>query len=280
MRSGREETLPYSLSRWTDVPAAKWTWFREALAEGSMMAFGQRDLVPARWSLRPEDTLGLVFWTKDPSNLLRDHKLIKAYDTHVHVTVTGWEEVEKGAPNLIEGTVLLQRTAYAYGPDKVTWRFSPVPLLPDDEILDRFNRILAVAAPAGIREVYLSFLQSNDLVEEKRTVDERLRLMTALAAIADPKGVQIRLCNEDRTLAERHADGLPSNLLSGICAPPERFSAPDRPVGPSEGCGCALMVDPFTVNESCTFGCTYCYAADRSISNRKRSSTRTLPVLR
>jgi hypothetical protein len=279
MRSGRQENLPYSLSRWTDVPAAKWDWFRATLAEGSMMAFSQRDLVPTRWSVKPADTLGLVFWTKDPSNLLRDHKLVKDYDVHVHVTVTGWEEVEKGAPNLIEGTVLLQRTAYAYGPDNVTWRFSPVPILPDEEVADRFGRILAVAAPAGIRDVYLSFLQPNDLVTESRTQADRIRLMSRLAAVADPMGVRVRLCNEDRTLAQ-WPDTVPENLSTGICAPPERFSVAGSPVGPSEGCGCALMVDPFNVNESCTFGCTYCYAADRSISTRKRSTTRGLKVIR
>ena len=49
---------------------------------------------------------------------------------------------------------------------------------------------------------------------------------------------------------------------------------------PSEGCGCVLMADPFTINESCTFGCQYCYAADKSLAPKKRNTTKGhLPVV-
>src|SRR5580698_706440 len=99
-RSGAQEGLPYSLSRWTDVPAAKWGWFRAALAKGEMVAFDQRTGVPSTWSLRVKDTLGLVFWTKDPTNLVEDRACLEGFRVQVHVTITGWHEVEKGAPDL------------------------------------------------------------------------------------------------------------------------------------------------------------------------------------
>lgn len=276
LRSGRMENIPYSLSRWTDVPAAKWPWFLSALDEGSMLAFDQRDIVPSRWSLRPEDVLCLLFWTKDPSTLLRDRKVLQPFNVQVHVTVTGWSEVEKGAPNLIEGAVLLQRTALAYGPHNVVWRFSPVPALPDEEVIDRFRRILAVAAPAGIREVMLSFLQPNDRVPETRNLADRMRLMHHLALLAEPHGVRVSLCNDDRSLPWHTWEDHPDNLGPGICVPPESFQGDCR----TETCGCALMADPFALNESCVFGCTYCYASDQSLAVRKRNTTRHLPVVR
>lgn len=275
-RSGVAENLPYSFSRWTDVPAAKWPWFLERLKAGSFGGIDPRTGIPSTWSLLPEDTLGLTFWTKDPSNLLRAAHALRHYDNvDVHVTLTGWEEVEKGAPTLEEGGELLVETAAAF--PRTHWRFSPVPLLEHGEVVRRFGLILEYAEVARLREVYLSFLQTNDRMTEARERDERLALMVEMAELAKGYGVRVLLCNEDRTLA-RVAE-LPDNLGSGVCARPEWFGMEGHDVPASEGCGCALAVDPFTINESCTLGCTYCYAADKSLSEKKRNTTRRLPTL-
>lgn len=275
MKSGLTEGLPYSLSRWTDVPAAKWEWFKASIRAKKMVAFDPRNAIPSEWSLRPEDTLGLVFWTKDPTNLLFDAPWLRDYRAKVHITATGWEEVEKGAPNLRESANLVGMAAKLLGPENVTWRFSPVPNVPN--AARRFSTILAMAAENGIQKVYLSFLQANDLMPETRSEQERLNLLAEIAEEGQQRQVKVYLCNEDRLLAG-HSD-LHPNLASGICAPPEDFALPSRELPPAEGCGCVLMVDPFTINESCTLGCTYCYAADKSLSNRKRNTTR-LKVIR
>ena len=176
---------------------------------------------------------------------------LREYRVKVHVTVTGWHEVEKGAPSLREGADKLALAADAFGPEHVTWRFSPVPDVPD--VADRFEAILAMASHYGVKSVYLSFLQENDLLPETRSEQDRLLM--------------------------GHPD-LHPNLGSGICAPPEDFALPNRERPPSEGCGCVLMVDPFTVNESCTMGCAYCYAGDKNSAQKKRNTTRSLPVVR
>lgn len=274
-KSGREHGVPYSLSRWTDVSgsANKWAWFKEVLAQGEMIAFDSRTALPAVWSLKPEDTLGLNFWTKDPTNLLADRALLQPYNVKVHLTLTGWEEVEKGAPSLREGCDLLTRTTLAFGAENVTWRFSPVPLV--DDVVDRFGRICAKACRAGVREVYLAFLQENDLLPETRSIDERRALLRALGARAGVFGIQVRLCNDDKSLISAK-ESLHHNVELGVCAGPEAWGN----VPPFEECGCAIMIDPFSVNESCTFGCQYCYAADKSLSTtKKRNTTRNLPVL-
>ena len=275
MRSGLEDGLPYSFSRWTDVPAAKWSWFVDAMRQGAMLGFDPRTAVPGVWSLKPEDTLGMVFWTKDPTNLIEHQTLLAGHRLKIHVTVTGWHEVERGAPDLHEGARLLALAADTFGAENVTWRFSPIPQVSD--VQERFEAILSVAAEHGIKSVFLSFLQENDLIPETRSVEERLQLLNGLAEAAHHLGVRVYLCNEDRLLAGQAE--LHPNLASGICAPPEDFALPNRGQSPSEGCGCVLMVDPFTSNESCTFGCRYCYAADKTLSDKKRNTTR-LKVLR
>jgi DNA repair photolyase len=273
--SGKIENVPYSLSRWTDVPAAKWSWFREQLKQGWMVAFDQRTSLPDRWSLKPEDTLGLIFWTKDPTNLVKDAKLLYGHRVKIHMTMTGWHEVEKGAPSLLDGLELLKRTADTFMKWNVTWRFSPVPLLPAEVLYDRFDKIAEGAAEVGIERVLVSFLQPNDLMPETRSKEERVLLLERLGEIGKYHNINVQLCNEDRLLEGRQL----AWVESGVCAPPEDFAIEGAAVAPAEGCGCVMAVDPFTINESCTFGCQYCYAADKSLSPKKRNTTRGLPVV-
>lgn len=236
-----------------------------------MVGFGP-ECVPEKWSLKPEDTLGLIWWTKDPTNLLQNASLLKRYRQKIHVTVTGWEEVEKGAPGLFEGARLLQRTAREFGPENVVWRMSPVPVV--DSVEGLFRAILPFAAEGGLREVFLSFLQPNDVIPETRSEKERQELLLRLADHAARYDIRVRLCNEEGMALPEDP-----NLTKGVCAPPEAFSLKGVESTPSEGCGCGMAVDPFTINESCTFGCRYCYAADKTLSDKKRSTTH-LPVFR
>lgn len=275
-RNGKEAGFPYSLSRWTDIPCAKWPWMVQSFRQGSMVAFDPTLALPAHWSLHPEETLGLVFWTKNPTNIIQDRSMLAGHRVKVHITATGWEEVEKGAPTLEESGVLIAKAVDTFGAENVTWRFSPVPLVAD--VVSRFSRIAHQASQAGLKSVYLSFLQTNDLMPETRTEEERLTLLDEMAAVGNSKGIKLLLCNEDRLLAGR--SGLHPNLNSGICAPPEDFALEGQGMPPSEGCGCVLMVDPFTINESCTLGCTYCYASDKSLATKKRNTTKYLNVLR
>lgn len=278
LRSGKEEGLPYSLSRWTDVPHAKWAWFLESLEKGWMIAFDQRTAVPSYWSLKPEDTLGLVWWTKNPRNLHGYADELNQYKNQVHVTITGWHEVEKGVPDWMTVAVNTRRLARRLNKEsEVIWRFSPVPLLPHDEVVRRF-RAIAAEFEGTVPSVYISFLQENDRIPETRTKEERIALMHDMAKVAEDFGIKVLLCNEDRTLLD--VESFP-NLGSGVCAAPEFWTLPSREKPPSEGCGCVMMIDPFTLNESCSLGCQYCYAADISTAPKKRNTTtkRSLQVV-
>lgn len=269
--SGKAENIPYSLSRWTDVPAAKWAWFKQQLDQGWMVAFDQRTSVPAKWSLKPDDTLGLIFWTKNPDALIADRDLLTPYRVKVHVTVTGWGTVEKGAPGLYSGADKLYRAAKTFGPENVIWRFSPIPILHD--VQDRFRAIAAIASDAGLDKVYCSFLQDNDFMRDERRPSERINILRDFASDASFYKVKVLLCNEDAALL---AQPLHPNLELGICAPPEEFGpAPTR-----DACGCGYAVDPFTINESCVYGCAYCYAGNIETAPKKRNTTRHLPLVK
>lgn len=264
--SGKSEGLLYSLSRWTDLPIAKWPWFRQRLEQGYMLGVDPRTAMPGLWSLKPEDTLGLVFWTKNPTNLIEDAHLLNGFPLVVHVTLTGWTEVESGAPNIKWGLKRMAEAVEAFGADRIVWRFSPVPVV--DDVVERFERIARDVEAMGIRQVYVAFLQDNDLMPETRSREVRRDLLCRMAG----KGMNILVCNEDRTL-DGPGSELPPNLQYGVCEDGNRFTGRSGALV-AEGCGCALSVDPFTINESCTMGCEYCYAADRSLAKERRDTTR------
>jgi DNA repair photolyase len=282
LKSGRAEHMAYSLSRWTDLVATKWDWFRERLAQGQMLGVDPRTGFPTLWDITPEETLGLIFWTREPSNLIRDAHLLRDYKKVVHFTLTGWHEVEHKAPGIDYGLELMAQACDKFGAENVIWRFSPVPYV--DDAVHRFDRISSRVARMGIRDCYISFLQTNDLMAEERPVLRRNSMLRSFAAVAPE--LNLYLCNEDSTIREAlahpdfrgaHSQAKIPNLSYGICEDSKRF-APDVK---TEGCGCALSVDPFTVNETCRFGCAYCYAADKSISPKKKNTTKAhrLPVV-
>jgi hypothetical protein len=269
MKSGKTEGLPYSLSRWTDLPSSKWEWFKEQLAQGHMMAFDPRTAIPAQWSLRPEDTRGLIIWTKDPTNLLRDPAMLKGFPLVIHITLTGWTEVEKNAPTIQEGIRLFKETARAYGPENLVWRFTPVPILPTLDVLDRFTWIADSLSNVNVTRVYTSFIQENDRMTDDRDVRHRMWLLRAMARSVNFLGMQVLHCKDDKKTLSNPLWQLEPNLYEGTCEDGTRFG----PVPEIMDCGCCHAVDPFTVNESCTMGCQYCYAADRAVSPKKHNTT-------
>ena len=282
IKSGRIERMPYSLSRWTDLPAAKWDWFEAQLDQGRMIGFDPRNAIPSWWSLKPEDVFGLVFWTKDPKALVQgyDQRLQGYKNVQAHVTLTGWEEVEHGVMDLIDACGWTRLLAARIGSENVSWRFSPVPLgLPDRSrgelptgLLDRFE-CAAMLLEGVTTRCYVSFLQPNDFLNENRPAEERIRLLRQMATLAKRFGIEVILCQDDHTL-----DGMEPhpNLRAGVCVRPESFGQTKLEV---EDCGCVPMIDPFTINEACSKGCEYCYASDRELNPRKRDTTIHLPVL-
>jgi hypothetical protein len=227
-----------------------------------MVAFDSQSIAPQVWSLAPEDTLALVFWTKNPKKLLENRKLLDPYNVIVHMTITGWHEAEDGVPGYQEAAALMYLASQSF---KVYWRFSPIPILPLDELEGRFSYLLNYASLAsGLDRVYVSFLQENDRVPETRSWRERRDILNMLADKARSRDVEVILCSDDRDLWTQDA-----SFSTGPCVPATDFEREVR----SEDCGCVLMADPFTVNESCGYNCAYCYAADKILSFERRDTT-------
>jgi len=256
LRSGVEEGLPFSVSRWTDVSGdpSKWGWFEAALRKGSMLAFDPRDAIPKHWSLAPREVKELILWTKSPERLVRGSGLLRDFPMKVHVTITGWREMEPGAPPLEEAVGWTRRLVAVLGVRPV-WRFSPIPLLAEEEVGRRFAAI-ATGLAGCVREVFVSFLAENEFVGETRVPAERGAILERLSKIAASRGIALSLCADDSVSLGK--------VKRGICAPSD---------GRTTKCGCGLAVDPFSFNEHCAIACKYCYVLERKLSPRKRNTT-------
>jgi hypothetical protein len=224
--------------------------------------------LPARWSLAPEDVLGLVFWTRDPRALIQDVDLLKPYSLVIHMTITDWWEVEDRVPRSSESLEWLKQAVDTFGTQNVVWRFSPVPAV--DDVVERFERLVKAVYPTGLRSVYMSFLQENDQLWDPRNADEQRQVIRSMAQVC-PSDFEVRLCRENRVPIGGSCKLL--NLRRAVCEDGSRFHLPVH--GPDsslvDSCGCAISVDAFTINEGCKFGCKYCYAVQEPLDPIEKS---------
>jgi hypothetical protein len=269
-----------SASRRTDIPALYSRWLLRRIEAGScewIAPFGGR---LCEVSLRPEDVLALVFWTRNPSPLLPALGDLRSagYSFYFHFTITGYpREVEVRAPPLGAGLRAFRAAAEKVGPEALIWRYDPV-LLGTGEFaparhLERFREI-APQIRGATREVYFSF--SDFYGKTRKNLDaasietgiafrdpdrtERREIALRLRDIAASNGMSLHACCEDALVDP--AEG----ILKGHCVdidkvrrlrPDAKEDLKRRPT--RKECGCTESVD-IGAYDTCIFGCAYCYA--------------------
>jgi hypothetical protein len=213
-----------SVSRRTDVPAFYGDWFMARLKEGFAGVVnpfgGQRCIV----SLRPQDVVCFVFWSKNFAPFLEDLEAIDrmGYKFYFNYTVTG-------LPNVFESNVekqaaieTLKQLSQMYSPLHINWRFDPV--------------------------IISSICDS----------DFKIDLANELAAIAEHHGIQMFSCCGDYLVNERikKAHCIDGSIVEQLFSPTD-FLYSYKPT--RKECGCTESADIGTY-DTCPHGCIYCYA--------------------
>ncbi len=293
--------LLISASRRTDIPALYADWFAARLDAGYCLVPNPRNRRQvARVSLRAEDVLGFVFWTRHVRPFLPVlERLERRGDPfYVQYTITGYgRPLERRTPPLEVALRTFRELAARIGPERVIWRYDPIVLgeaFAAREHRARFGRI-ARALEGHTQRVVVSVLDlyrktrrrllreaglriGGEVAEQPESEPALAPLLADLAAIGRERGMQVEACAE---AADYSALGIrPTRCVDG-----ELFSRlwPDRrwPRAKDRGqrplCRCVESRD-IGQPDSCTFGCTYCYAtaADR----RQRVRCAHLPALR
>ena len=308
-----------SASRRTDIPHYYASWFHARRAAGfahyrTVFGGGRNGFFVA--SLKPEDVIGYLFWTKFAKHFHDELKLLRKENVPFvfQYTITGYgKDVQPGIPDndaAIKDFIAVR--ALLPGPEAIQWRYDPI--LISDKIYDYawhvknfteiaaglsgYTRVVNVSftepyqkaigkAPEGHK---ISWRQSEEQVDtiykkhpELRAVGERgIELLFELEKIAKSFGIQLRsCCNKEYSAKFPTAQCCGAELFAPY-GDILNLQVTGLPAGPSrKSCKCLKTVD-IGMDNTCPGGCFYCYvttSADLAIKNFKKHDP-DAPMLR
>lgn len=277
-----------SASRRTDIAAFYSKWFLNRIrAEWCEWRnpFGGR---LRRVSLRPDDVLAIVFWTRHPAPLLPHLEWLasEGYRFYFHVTINGYpRELESHSPPLDRALDAFRRLSDAVSPAFAHWRYDPVllgDLTPPEYHLERFGRI-AAALEGRTGRCYFSFVDYYGKTRRNLSkvpglrfyepaLEEKQRLARELSAIARSRNITMYSCCGDALAGD--------GIVKASCVDAGLIGTPLKSVPTRPGCGCTASTD-IGAYDTCAFGCTYCYATNSRAAalTRLRAHDPAAPVL-
>jgi len=267
-----------SVSRRTDIPAYYADWFMRQVEQGYVIYPNPISYQPVTLSLKPQDVLFMVFWTRNPRPLEKHLSRLDAlYERafYFHFTINGMpRELESHNPPVDFAVETFLRLAERY-PGQVFWRYDPIvlsDLTPLSYHLDKFGA-LAAKLRGATKRCYFSFVSWYQKVHRnfakataqlrvqffEPTPAERLTMTAQMQEIAANHGFTLYSCCEDFLL---QVPGIAKSRCVDMETireiAPARYKklrlAPTRP-----DCGCYESRD-LGYYDSCPHGCLYCYA--------------------
>ncbi|MCC6861282.1 MAG: DUF1848 domain-containing protein [Bryobacterales bacterium] len=268
-----------SASRRTDIAAFYSQWFLSRLDAGHcewVNPFGGQRY---RVSLRPEDCLALVLWTRHPAPLQPHLRRLRerGYYFYFHVTINGYpRELESHSPPVDAAVEAFRRLSDEISPSLAHWRFDPIVLgsrTGPEYHLRQFDA-LSRRLEGYTRRCYFSFVdfygktrrnlarvtRAHGMTFEDPPAERQLDLARDLAALGRSRGITLYSCCNDRLVGNgieksRCVDGELIRAMRPDAAAVLK-AAPTRP-----DCGCVASAD-IGAYDTCPFGCAYCYATN------------------
>lgn len=263
-----------SASRRTDIPAFYASWLMNRIRAG--YCYYPNPVYPTkshRVSLLKEDVSGFIFWSRHPAPLIPHlSELDKAgFPYYFQYTVTGYPEYIDGITPSVETAVrTFQALSEVIGPDRIVWRYDPIILTTDitAEWHRRNFRRLADAIGSSAHHLVISIVDPYMKTQRRLgsavngvcyTIDAYSDLLNWIAAEAAYRNLRVESCAEAALCIPGIAPGrcVDAQLLNEISGSGVTSSL--RLHKQREGCLCHFSVD-IGVNNSCGFGCKYCYA--------------------
>jgi len=281
--------LIISASRRTDIPAFYPEWFMARIRAGSVKVqhpFSKKEISV---SLRPEDVVALVFWTKDFSPMLEHLEELekRGFNCLVHYTITGLgKNFEPNAPAPEQAVELFKKLSGRISPERVLWRFDPIILtekVGEAETISRFEKLSAQLS-GRTRRVYFSFVELYARVlrrikiyeseNQGRVLDPELeskqRISRTLAELARSRGMSIHACCQPDLVGfgVEQANCIDAHLIAKLTG--KNFELKPSPTRKSCGCYYSLDIGAY---DSCPHLCWYCYANSHPALVEKRHAS-------
>ncbi len=266
-----------SVSRRTDIPAFYGDWFINRLNEGFagyVNPFGGQKYIV---SLKPEDVICFVFWSKNYEPFIEklEHIGKMGYKFYFNYTITG-------LPNIFECNLAetkytidtLKKISDMYSPKHINWRYDPIVIssITDyDFHLKNFENI-AANLQGHVERCYFSYViqygkvkRNFDIFQKKNnvTVDEpdtdfKIKLANQLTGIANHYGISMQTCCGDFLIGTniKKAHCIDGSIIEELFYQND-FRYSEKPT--RKECGCTDSTDIGTY-DTCPHGCIYCYA--------------------
>ncbi len=266
-----------SVSRRTDVPAFYTEWFMHRIRAGFVHYRNPFGGQVCEVSLKPDDVIAFVFWSKNYAPLLKYLPELdqRGYGGYFHFTLTDYGKLlEPFAPPTQEMIDVFKTLAERYSPKHVLWRFDPIILsdkTSDSSIIEQFET-LAQQLSGFTERCYTSFVDFYRKVNKNLAVlseqgirfydpdeEAKITLIKTLLKIGQHYGIGLYACCEEILLQvpginQAHcADPL---LLYALF--PQKFQKL-KPAPTRKSCGCSASRD-IGAYDTCIHGCVYCYA--------------------
>lgn len=267
-----------SASRRTDIPAFYSEWLINRLRAGyALVRNPMNHAMVSKVMLSPDIVDCIVFWTKDPLDMLDRLDIIDrmGYRYYFQFTLTPYDRsVERTLRDKDEIIGTFCELSDRIGKEKVVWRYDPIIL--NDAYSPEYHREqfsgLCSRLAGHTDQCIISFvdryprLRTNAVREIGR--DEMAWLAEMISAVAKDFGITVKACCEASFLDEYgigQAHCIDKALIERICGYGLEIK---RDRNQRDSCGCCESIDIGAYN-TCRNGCVYCYAnySDASVAS-------------
>jgi len=269
-----------SASRRTDIPAFYSKWFINRIRAGycavpNPFNAGQVSDV----SLKPQDVQAIVFWTRNPKPLINYLPELdrKGYKYYFQYTIIGYPgSIEPKCSPINTAIKTFRELSELIGKDRVIWRYDPILYSNETPFEWHVKQIsyLIAKLKSHTKRLVISFIDPyrKTKIRMEKEIGGGFRLapdafeVSAYGALAEYIGKEAENAGlEVRTCAER-VDLEESGIKHGKCIDDELIRniwgvdvSKRKDPSQRKQCGCVVSKD-IGVNNTCLFGCRYCYA--------------------
>ena len=260
-----------SVSRRTDIIAFYLDWFFNRLREGYVLVRNPMNYRQvSKVYLNPSDIDCIVFWTKDPTNILERLDMLNNYFYYFHVTITGYDKVlEPNVPTKEKIIQSFQELSRKVGSERIIWRYDPIVLSPDIDVQFHQRRFEYIASCLNgyTKRCIISFVDMYRKTKRNTKAlnmydishEQMLDIAGVIAEITSGCGMEVQTCCEEVDLSHlgiHHGKCIDDDLISRISG---RRLKSRKDKNQRAACGCVESVDVGVYN-TCMHGCLYCYA--------------------
>jgi hypothetical protein len=260
-----------SASRRTDIPAFFADWFVNRIREGFVCT--RNPINPhqiSKISLSPDVVDCIVFWTKNPANILPYLNELSGYNFYFQFTITPYgQELEPGLPPKPFLLELFKELSRRLDKNRVIWRYDPIIISPAMPVAFHIDVFAAMAAMLReyTKRCVISFIDMYKKCERNLrdtgllpiSQETMRKIAEAFAKIAARNKIELVTCAEEIDISSEgiaHGKCIDNKLVAEISGRSLKIGK-DKTQRPL--CHCVTSIDIGAYN-TCEHRCLYCYA--------------------